>query len=76
MPPCVKSYKYKSEIYGIFSSVNSSIKLWNFPDKLNREINKQCGENMSFWLVPTSEGVVKSTEENTLTRKGNKKIIL
>ena len=31
---------------------------------------------MSFRLVAKSEGLDKSTEENTLTRKGNKKIIV
>ena len=71
-----KSSQQTCEIYGIFDRVYSKIKHRAFTEKLNRQLNKPCSENMSFLVVSISEGLDKSTEKNILTRKVNNKIIL
>ena len=57
MPQCFKSYKQKSEIYPIFATVYSNIEHRAFPDKLNRQINKPCAENLSFGVAAISEDI-------------------
>ena len=45
-----------------------SIKLRAYPDKLNREINKQCRENMSFGVAAISEDICLVFNGNDLQR--------
>ena len=41
-----------------------------------RQVNRTCTLNMSLRVAYVSEVLIKSLEENTLMRQGNKKVIL